>query len=276
MSIKLDPNINSLSNQSPLSDVIGYEFNEVFPDEIIQKIFFTLKDSELGKCHRVCKHWKVLASDEAFLKTRYPATAFGEDKWKAIGKIGQVPRLPNNINEILEGPCPIYPGKKIKETHILAYKPKQVNEQPLTVNNIGKLFPIQGKATGYKYIWDAIVTEHGDTPVEKEEWLLMTKDVLPRSKNKSYIEQQTLVKSLSEKAQAEYQVPQLIDAITCIFAEFVSSETRLYSDNPWTYTRCQEKTEGYQVIVGGFARDGLYVDSDFHFDSGGIGALRKF
>ena len=276
MPVTLDPNINSLSDPLPLSDVIGCDFNEVFPDEIIQKIFFTLKDSELGRCHRVCKRWKVLASDEVFLKTRYPEAAFGEDKWKAIGKIGKVPRLPNNINEILEGPCPIYEGKKIKDTHILAYKPKQVNVQPLTVNNIGTLFPIQGNATGYRNIWSEIITEHGNTPVEKEEWLLMTKDVLPGSRNKSYTEQQTLVKNLSEKAQAEYQVPKLIDAITCIFAEYASSGTRLYSTDPWTYTRCQEKIRGYQSIVGGFAPAGLIVDNYFVGDDIGVGALRKF
>src|SRR5271156_915823 len=113
MSVKIDQTSNLLSHQLRLFDQIG-GFNEIFPDEVIQKIFFTLKDSELGRCHRVCKRWKVLASDEPFLKTRYPATAFGEDKWKAIGKIGKVPRLPNNINKILEGPCPIYAGKKIK------------------------------------------------------------------------------------------------------------------------------------------------------------------
>jgi len=76
------------------------KFNEILPDEMIQKIFFYLDDSELRKCRQVCRKWQELASDEYFLKTRYsePLEAFGKDKWDTlIGKIGEVPHLPNNI-----------------------------------------------------------------------------------------------------------------------------------------------------------------------------------
>jgi hypothetical protein len=278
MSVKIDlNNNNSILYQS--SNEPRENLFEILPDEIIQKIFFPLTDRELGACRVVCRDWQALASDESFLKSRYtePAVAFGKEKWAHIGKVEEVPHLPDNIDDILESPCPIWEGKKIKETHVLVYKPQQVNDQPHTINNIGKLVLIEGKATDYRYIWDAIVNEHGNTPVEKGEWVLMTKDVLPGSRNKSYTEQQTLVRNLSEKAHVEYQVPKLIDAITCIFAEYVSSKTRLYSDTPLTYTRCQEQTKGFQLVVGGFAPGGLCVIyCHFVCDFGGVGVLRKF
>ena len=43
-------------------------------------------------------------------------------------------------------------------------------------------------------------------------------------------------------------------------AEYSRSKNRLFSESPWTYTRCQENVQGYQIIVGGFAPAGLYVN----------------
>ena len=276
MSLKIDQNNNSLLYQSTL---------EAYPPELIQHIFSYLEDSELGKCRQVCKQWQALGSDEAFLKKRYsePEEAFGKKKWETyIGKIEEVPHLPREIKKILESPCPIWgkEGKKIKDTHILFYNPQQVNGQSHTVNNIEKLVKSskEGNATVYRYIFCMIANEYGDTPNEKGEWILMTKDVLPGSRNKTYDKQQSLVKDLSKKAQVEYLVPKLTEAITGIFAEFVRSGTCLYSNNPWTYTRCQEQIVGNPLVVGGFAPGGLFICSLSRFGSGncGVGALRKF
>lgn len=282
MSISPSCNDSSLPYQLPISNELEESFIEALPDELIQNIFFSLNDSELGKCRQVCKRWQKLASDEPFLKILYsePAIAFGKDKWKTyFTDVGKVPRLPVNINEILESSCPIWGkgGKKIKDTHILFYNPKEINAQPHTINNIGKLVtsPKEGIATGYRYIWEEIIYEHGNTPVKKGEWILMTKDVLPGSKNKTYTEQKALVEELSMKAQVEYLVPKSNEAITGIFTKYVSSGTRLYSDNPWTYTRCQEQTQGSHLAVGGFTSDGLHVTALFANGNYGIAAVRK-
>src|SRR5262249_38119970 len=108
---------------------------------------------------------------------------------------------------------------------------------------------------------------------------LMTKNVIEGSRNKSYTDQQTLITELNEQTGINYDVPNLLDATICIFMQCVSSEERLFSNKPWTYTRCQEKTqEGYQIIVGGFSSAGLDVHdvNFFDFDFIGVAALRKF
>ena len=254
--------------------------NTIMSDEVIQHVFSFVDDGTLGKVKQVCKDWLVLATDEVFLKALYrePAEAFGEEMWKThIGEIEQPPRLPLNIKKTLASPCPIWDGKKIKETHILVYRPERINGKPNTVNNIGKLVPMDGKPTGYRFICD--VEEHGDTPATEGKWLLMTKDVLPGSLGKRYADQQELVKQLSQQTGVEYEVPHLLDTITCIFAEYKRSGKYLYGNN--TYTRCQERAtqgwpQGWPLLAGGFACEGLFVyGSCFNDDDYGVGALRK-
>ena len=66
--------------------------------------------------------------------------AFGKDLWAThLGDIGIEPPLPPNIKEILNAPCPFFPGKKVEETHLLVLIPKTVNGKPLTMQTLGEL-----------------------------------------------------------------------------------------------------------------------------------------
>ena len=153
--------------------------------------------------------------------------------------------------------------------------PGSINGEPIDVENFGKLikskFPELGDDTGYRIIWEVAKKCRGDG---KPHWVLLTKDVLSGSRNKSYAEQKQQV---IDESQGNYQVPQAVDVIACIIAEYGRSKTRLFSDIPWTYTRCQEKLEGHQVIVGGFAPAGLVVNFSYFYDFDflGVAALRK-
>ena len=125
-----------------------------------------------------------------------------------------------------------------------------------------------------------VVTVIGDKALEGLRWVLMTKDVLSGSRSKSYDQQLALLKEYAEKSQIAYEMPKTLEAITCIFAEYVQSgdkKTRLFSDKPWTYTRCQEKVQSDDMVVGGFALSGLDVDDNYYdHDDYGVAALRKF
>src|SRR5690606_4098258 len=96
-----------------------------------------------------------------------------------------------------------FPGKNIRETHVLVRMPKG-----LTIKKHGELakkyFPIN--TDGYRYIWSAIVDELGDKSVDESVWLLMTKDVLQGSRNKSYSQQKNIVAQLAETTGSPYQV----------------------------------------------------------------------
>ena len=207
--------------------------------------------------------------------TPLPVSAFGKAKWATyFGDIGVEPPLPPNIHQILQSPCPFWSGKKVEETHLLVLIPQTVNGKVLTLDYLEQLIqkPLGGgNATKYGGYWDVLKKEHGGKPAGLSHWVLMTKDVIPNSRNKSYAQQQKLVGH-----HADYRVPQTLEAATCILMEYAKGGKCLYTGDPWTYTRCQEQTAGYQNVVGGFGPSGLHVNRDYDRDLYGVGALRKF
>ncbi len=194
--------------------------------------------------------------------------------------MGAEPPLPPDISQILASPCPFFPGKRVEETHVLVLVPATVNGEPLTLAKMGQLVqnPLQdGRPTKYRYCH---LGQHPDGVAPASHWVLMTRDVIPGSRSKSYAAQQELLTRLSQKANVVYEVPRILDATVCLFMEYVRSGAWLYSDNPWTYTRCQEKYNSkWQLVVGGVALDGLDVCDDGSSDEpdgDGVGVVRKF
>jgi len=210
-----------------------------------------------------------------------PSIAFGKEMWeKYLGDSGAEPPLPPNINDILKGSCPFWPDKKVEDTHVLVLVPQSVNGKPLTLKSLGELVqhPRQREATKCTYFNLGSYSNLGqytDPPAPPAHWVLMSKDVLPGSRDKSYLEQQALIHSYRQKAP--YEVPSILDATVCIFMEYFRSGTYLYGQNPWTFTRCQEEYNADQLLaVGGFAPRGLNVCYSLDRDIDGVAALRKF
>jgi hypothetical protein len=205
-----------------------------------------------------------------------PPQAFGKARWAThFGDIGIEPPLPPDIHTILESPCPFWPGKKTKETHLLTLIPATINGQPLTLNTLEQLIqnPKQGHKTKYKYYWEELKKERGNTPVQYSHWVLMPRDAIPGSRNKSYSDQQKLVAQYPT-----YRVSQVLEAAVSELMEHVVSGVHLYGQNPWTFIRCEENVKGHQIVVGGAGPDGLNV-SDYSFwdrDNNGVAPVRKF
>ena len=124
-----------------------------------------------------------------------------------------------------------------------------------------------------KIHWNAIFKQCGDTPSRESHWVLMSRDVVPGTRSKSFEKQRAIVESFGAA-----QVPTLLEAAVCILMEHVHTGNRLYSDSPWTYTRCVENVRGYRTVIGGFSAGGLRVYPRRRYDDEGIGlaSLRKF
>jgi hypothetical protein len=207
-----------------------------------------------------------------------PSVAFGKAEWATyFGDVGVEPLLPPDIGDILASPCPIYSGKTIGETHMLVLIPETIKGKPLTLKSFGNLIrrPKEGHKTQYGKCRNRVIDQHGDTKVSNSHWVLMTKDVIPNTQNKSYEEQCEVLQTLSQKAKAEYEVPRLLDATVAILMHYVSKGERLYPHDPWTYTRCQESIEGSQTAVGGFFPEGLSLYYSYFNDQYGLAGLRK-
>jgi hypothetical protein len=248
--------------------------SSAFPTDVIGNIFHSLPLSALGVCSRVCKVWSKEAEKQ--INTFFPEKAFGPKEWFIHFKtrLKNIPRLPPDIADILSSSCPFWPGKKVHETHLLVLVPQTVNGRPLTLKTLGELVkkPRQGHSTQYSYFHLGGYTDLAAPP---SHWVLLTRDVIKGSRKKSYLDQQVL---LNQPGHGIYAVPTILDAIICIFMEYVRSGTRLYSDKPWTYTRCQENfNANWQLSVGGFAWGGLSVSYSISGDRGldGIAGSRK-
>jgi len=284
-------------SQNVGNSFIGEDFNKTrqdpssLPTELALEIFSHLNLATLGTICCVSKQWKRLANEPSLWKIAiYREIAFGNDKWaQCFGK--DVVKDENNSEEFSSLPSDdfiadckkfknIFPEKNAKDSLMLVRLPKTLNGG-LTLKSLGELAKnyFSDSDSGYRYIGSAIVNELGDKSIDKSHWVLMTKDVLPGSRNKSYTEQQEIVAKLAEKSLISYEVPGTLECAACIFLEYFNSKIRIFSDKPWVYTRCKEQVQGYQsqIVVGGFSLSGLCVLL-VNFDSGdyGVAALRNF
>ena len=204
------------------------------------------------------------------------------------GAVGSVPSPPSGIDQILNSPCPFWRGKQVKETHLLALIPSHVGGKPLTLDYLGELIQSPkggGHKTQYRGGWYAkyVRPAIGNQSPGSSYWVLMTKDVLPESRSKRYEDQCALVADHANRTGLAYEVPGALEAAVVMLLHHVRSGERLYSDSPWTHTRCRDKDkDGDPVVVGGFSSGGLRISriyySSFDYDDYGVGVagLRKF
>lgn len=189
-----------------------------------------------------------------------PSFAFGPEQWnKYFGEVGEAPPLPSNMRSILKSPCPFFKDYKVENTHMLVLVPSTLNGMPFSLEQLLTIArsPRAGRCTRYR--WNDS-NELEAKPVEKSRWVLMAKYLMDMSLNKSYAEQAKLLEDFNQRSQTDYQIPNVIDAVTTILADFVRTGKRRLKNIPAVYTRCQEFTvEKKPLAVGGFTREGLFV-----------------
>jgi hypothetical protein len=214
-------------------------------------------------------------------------TAFGAEDWfQYLGAIEGAPPLPEHIVDTLNGGCPFWPEKQVKDTHLLVLIPATVNGEPFSLNLLGSLIqrPQGGGHSTKHRIRDRDVQEQFGTqsPV-RSYWVLMTRDVLEGSRGKDYVSQKALVARHANRTGLPYELPGALEAATAILSHYVRSGERLYTDDPMTYTRCQELVAwdggNSPAIVGCFSSGGLTVSHDFlddYYNGIGVAGLRRF
>ena len=277
------------------------ELRALFTDKVVELLIQeetdTLKDTDKSFCRAV---QRLLDNEgkvndvfkRALLKTSAPIlsipsaqvqipsrpiTAFGATEWSAyFGDVGTEPPLPPNIHDILNAPCPYWPDKKVSETHMLVLIPEKVNGHPLTLKTLGELVQTPKKGHASNYRTESFFHTYRDTPAPTSHWILMTRDVIPGSRAKSFAAQKALLKGGDT-------VPKLLDATTAIFMQNASGGKHGYVRDPWISTRCEEPYNEWQMAVGGLAPllapgGGLIVSDYSYDDSGhvGVAAARKF
>jgi hypothetical protein len=218
---------------------------------------------------------------QALVRIRLPAEVFGAEEWRQyFGEVGEVPPYPEHLIDTLNSPCPFWARKSVKNTHLLVLIPSRVAGQPFSLNLLEKLIDRPqggGHPTRYRCYYDGVQRVLGAQSPGGSYWVLMTREVLEGSRNKDYASQKSLVATRAGETELPYELPGALEAATVILSHYVRSEERLYTDNPWTWTRCRELVDNrLPVIVGGFSSGGLGVGSDGGRSYYGVSCLRKF
>jgi hypothetical protein len=209
--------------------------------------------------------------------------SFGAEEWRRyFGEVGVEPSFPSDIAGILNSTCPFWPDRQVKDTHLLVLIPATVHGKPFSLNLLGELVrrpQSGGYSTKYRVYASDVREPFGAQSPTSSYWVLMTRDVLEGSRMETYENQQALVAEHARRTQLPYELPGALEAATAVLSHYVRSRECLYSNSPYTYTRCRELEDGqYPVVVGGFSSGGLSVFSydGVGDDSSGVAGFRKF
>jgi hypothetical protein len=270
------PASNRPGKESQVLDPTSKDLFEIFPKDVISETFSYLNLHELGVSRSVSKEWNTFVSTPTLWKAAiYREIAFSSKNWaqwdedivKGVDFTKEHLSLPENVVEELRLSYNAFPGKRIRETHVLVRMPKE-----LTIKKFGELtkkyFPSNNGGR---------LDELGDKPADESVWLLMTTKEIDGTRNKSYIEQKNIVDELAKTAQVPYEVPTTLEAVICILAEYFHSRKYLFSNDRATFIRCQESANNNHMVVGFLNPAGFVVDYGVDKDvSFVVAALRKF
>lgn len=195
----------------------------------------------------------------------------------------RIPRLPENIRQILYSECSIYRRRRkedgtpyrVIDTHLLYLIPAgTLNEFEARVQAYGaEHLSEYGEENPLRieYFWGR--EQHGNTRFDEPKWVLLTEKIIPGSRYKSDEAQQRIIERFQR------QVPSLRAVVGVAFLHKIATgQSILQAGNEkneyrYTCTRVREVFRGYYLVVGGFAPSGLDIDPSFRH--GGIAGLAE-
>lgn len=187
-----------------------------------------------------------------------------------------LPPYPAELATFLSEPCPFWPGKTRRETHIVAPVFSKVeldgSTVPLTLKTLDQLDK-RANGPGLRYENYENIPENLSADRDFH-YAVMTNDIIPGSRGKPLQQQ---IEKLAEKG---YELPSVVDAASAILWEKQSTGKSYFANDCWKYTRCKEQHEGVSMILGQFKLSGLHITPDpgFALLTNQIGAagMRKF
>ena len=197
----------------------------------------------------------------------------GAASWK-VGfgvDVGLVPPIPKEVTQsLLESPCPLHPGQKIKDTHILMLVPKTVNGEAYTALKLDKLCA-ERKGTGDNLIYDGAGADWvkvwksldwANLPQAQSEWVLLPKsDPDPKVSPGKHFRNKDIAaqRKVHEEHYSEYrEVKALVVMTMALLNDVVNGEPRILDG--CNHLRCIEpNASGGRVCVGDFGARGLWV-----------------
>jgi hypothetical protein len=264
------------------------EFGEEGPD-LLHALLKTEGTIHRVACHAVellrgneDRHYSkaIAEAEEALGVLRTPSEVrkelgknfLGAEEWRVQGiEVGEAPPIPTSITKaLLNSECPLHPGEKIKDTHLLVLIPKTVNGEPYSGVKLSELCASR-KGSGDRLIYDATSWARAwqqqswaQAPQSRSEWIFIPKgDPDPwhvpfekhfRSKSMS---QQQSVYYIHYQEYGEVKSVGLITAV--VLNDLVNGAPRMLEGS--CQLRCHERDlqANGRTQVGQFGVDGLRI-----------------
>mmetsp|Transcript_28261 Transcript_28261/g.65453 ORF Transcript_28261/g.65453 Transcript_28261/m.65453 type:complete len:782 (-) Transcript_28261:1163-3508(-) len=198
-----------------------------------------------------------------------PNGTFGPMEWKTyFGNIelSSVPKLPDNIEQILDSECPYNYGSKIRNTHILTLIPEKIGNIPLTIDLLCAESPhirSQAKCNMAKFVRDYL--EHRNAGSTR--WILMLKkpvNLLFESFNDQLVatESKSLKVMVDEKYSTHYyRIPNTLEVVSSLLTNYINKASKYVGDyGGHTSDLIPGRLRNYHTSVGEFGRGGLSID----------------
>lgn len=190
---------------------------------------------------------------------------FDEEEWKKIGIDVENTPLPRGIKQILESPCPITKNQTIGESHVLVLIPGKINGQTLDLKMFYGILNNNG--------FPQVNYGPGKCPFKSKDqpyYILMPKKLICGTKTHLLTEAKPEFKNmakLSKDASLPYEIPSLLEAVVCIYAQYFRDQTLIFEKE---YLHTKDKIKGLNAIVGHMQiNGGLYITTTDNFDSWG-------
>ena len=192
-----------------------------------------------------------------------PPIAFGKVKWKEwlSFDIGEEPPLPANIEEILDRDDPYSGVRKLRDTHLLFLVPAKIDGEDFTVKLFEKQLGLlrdpprvqvnqssgQSEVCRYSAEYEQIRKFWREEKIHQSYWVLMTKEAVPRSQNKSFPDQLSLITAHNSRMGASYGLPRTIEGVLWLLIMYFESG-RSPCENLW-FSTCDPLSS--QVVTFG-------------------------
>ncbi|MGR3912508.1 MAG: hypothetical protein QRY71_04280 [Candidatus Rhabdochlamydia sp.] len=171
--------------------------------------------------------------------------AFGSYEWKHyLDRDVKAPPLPQDLETLMQSPCPFWPDKCLEETHLLCLIPEGISALDLM------------EKAGFSASERKEYPELALSEVENR-WILLTKCVItsccilfPTAENRRIASDKHLL--------TPYRIPYALEVMVAILALKHLQNITLYQVRG-EQTLCQEMHQGNPVILGGDPFSSFYL-----------------
>ena len=205
------------------------------PQELRIKILFHLKKDDLLNCYLVSRGWRVIMQDLNIQKAIILEIAFGALKWNVHFRICvSEPPLPCDITNIWASPCPLFPERKIRDTHLLALIYEGMTPQNLEAF-IWNAQP--GRNIRFGYTEKNPEVHLAEPSLSRAYWAIIINGDFLINRDDPWEDQQ--VAAVTRKPLG-YEFLSTAEAAAFIFIEHAQAGKRLYREHPYIYNAMGE------------------------------------